>query len=268
LGSFLIPAIIFILYILLVFLPFFLEANNIVILFTNIRSLGAFLLFPLVLIGVYLLHLFFIGIITKFFWGITERRSPSRDGVIPRNIPSKTLNFYMIRSFLIKYPKYVFTKGMFPWLINWLYNVVGSSDVGKGTTIEEGVCGERFVEIGENCYVGVNSVLTAHLVEGIFGNIAYFKIYIGDNCTMAGFNCIAPGTELKDNSYLLPLASSAKYSTTRGDKYYFGVPLRRASKRKLKKWAGLTKDMLQKVEEEMKNKNLNLESMKKEGDGD
>ncbi|MGV9172889.1 MAG: hypothetical protein ACOC44_00900 [Promethearchaeia archaeon] len=249
LGSFLIPGILFILYILLVFLPYFLEVEGFLLLFTNLKSLMAFLLFPLVLIGLYLLHLFCIGLITKFFWWITERKSPSRDGIIPRNIPSKTLNFYMIRSFIIKYPKYVFTKGIFPWLINWLYNIVGSTQVGKGTTIEEGICGERFVEIGENCYIGVNTVLTSHLVEGIFGNIAYFKIIIGDNCTMAGFNCIAPGTELKDDSYLLPLASTAKYSSTRGDKYYFGMPLRRASKRNLRKWAGLTKDMFEKVKD-------------------
>ncbi|MGV9199909.1 MAG: hypothetical protein ACOC4M_13950, partial [Promethearchaeia archaeon] len=46
-----------------------------------------------------------------------------------------------------------------------------------------------------------------------------------------------------------PLASTAKYSSTRGDKYYFGMPLRRASKRNLRKWAGLTKDMFEKVKD-------------------
>ena len=111
-----------------------------------------------------------------------------------------------------------------------------ASKIGKGTTMEESVSNDKFLEIGKDCYIGVNSVFTSHLVEGIFGNIAYFKIKVGDNVTAAAKNCIAPGSEIKSNSYLLPLALGPKHMTLRGDSYYFSEgakPLMRLSKRKI-----------------------------------
>lgn len=255
LGSFIIPGILLMLYLLLIFIPNVLEINNFFELITRPLSLIAIGFFPLVVIGLYLLHLFMVGLITRFYWQLTEKRSPSKDGIIPRNIRSKTLNFYHIRSFLIKYPKNIFTKGPFPWLKNWFYNFVGSNVIGKGSTIEEQVCGERFVKMGENCYIGVNSVLTSHLVEGIFGRIPYFQIKVGDNVTMAGLNCIAPGTEVRDNSFLLPLSATAKFGVLRGDNYYFGLPLRKMSRRKIRNYTGITEEEQKKQEERFQAKN-------------
>ena len=147
-GSLLIPGIIFLLYFSSFFLPYFLEAENFLMLFFNINSLLSFLLMPLVIISCYCLRLFLIALITRFLWAITEKISPTKDGNIPRNIPSKILNYYHIRSFLIKHPKNVFVKGLFPWLTNWLYNFVKTNEIGKGTTIEEQVCADKYVQIG------------------------------------------------------------------------------------------------------------------------
>jgi len=88
--------------------------------------------------------------------------------------------------------------------------------------------------------MGVNSSLASHLVDGIFGNITYFKVTVGDNSTLSGFNTIAPGCELKDNSYLLPMAAATKHNTTRGDNYYYGMPLRRIFKKKIMDYLKLT----------------------------
>jgi acetyltransferase-like isoleucine patch superfamily enzyme len=185
---------------------------------------------------------------TKLFWSYTEKKSPSKDGIIPRNIQSKTEKFYHLRSFLIKYPKNSFMKGIFPWLSNALFNFIGSTKIGKGSTLEESVGNEKFAEIGENCYIGVNSTLATHLVEGIFGNIAYFKINVGNNVTLAGTNQIGPGTEIRDNSYLLPLASATKHSILKGNNYYFGIPLRRIFNKKVMRYLDLKPEELQKNE--------------------
>lgn len=240
-GSFLIPLISFMLYFLLAFMPNVLTVTQFHLIFLDLSSLLSLIFMPLVLIGCYVMHLLFIGIITRFWWRLSEKIVPTKNGIIPRNIPSKTLNFYHIRSFLIKYPKYVFTKGAFPWLANWMYNYVGSNKIGKNTTIEEQVCGDKYINVGENCYVGVNSVLTSHLVEGIFGNVIYFELLLGDNVTLAGLNNYASGCELRTDSWLLPWASGGKHYVVKGKKkYYFGLPPRRLTKTKLKKYAGLT----------------------------
>ncbi|GAG96489.1 unnamed protein product [marine sediment metagenome] len=131
---------------------------------------------PVVIIICYLVHLFSIGIATKIIWAITERISPTKDGIIPRNIKSKAADYYHIRSFILKYGKNVFTKGIFPWLSNWFYNFAGTSIIGKGTTIEESLVNDKYINVGKNCYIGIASSLASHVVDGIFGNISYFEV--------------------------------------------------------------------------------------------
>ncbi|MFX1233396.1 MAG: hypothetical protein ACFFBY_02460 [Promethearchaeota archaeon] len=247
LASFLVPIALFMFYVFAFFLPKFLAIPDIVSLFTELEPLIAFLTMPIVLIICYLIRLLFVAIITRLIWRYTEKKSPSKSGIIPRNIRSKTEKYYHLRSFLIKYPKNLFVKGLFPWLSNWLFNFVGSMVIGKGSTLEESVGNDKFGIVGKNCYFAVGSTLATHLVEGIFGNIAYFQINVGDNVTTAGINQIGPGTEIKDNSYLLPLASATKHSVLKGEhNYYFGIPLRRIFDKKVMRYLNLTQEELDK----------------------
>jgi len=238
--SWVIPGIFFFWYMIQVFIPNFLDISNFLTLFTDINSLITFLSMPIVLIGCYLFHLLFLGISSKLCWKISERISPSKSGVIPRNIRSKAANYYHIRSFMIKYGKNSFTKGVFPWLSNWFFNAVGSNKIGKGTTLEESVGMDKFIDVGENCYVGVNSTLASHLIQGIFGNIIYFKIKVGNNVTAAAMCQIGPGSEIHDDSFLLPLASTNKHSVLKGNNYYWGIPLRKIFRKKTMEYLDLT----------------------------
>jgi acetyltransferase-like isoleucine patch superfamily enzyme len=266
LGSMVIPTFIFMGYILLYFVPNFLEAPNFLSIFTQWNSLIHLIIMPIMIVGCFILYLFFMGLITRTLWRYMESKSPSKSGVIPRNIPSKTLDYYHKRSFMIKNPKNVFVKGMFPWLANWFYNFVGTSKIGKGSTIEEQILADKFIDVGKNSYIGVNSSLATHFVEGIFGNISYFKIKIGDNVTLAGLNGIAPGCEVGDNTYLLPLASAAKHSVLKGSKYYFGIPLRKIFKKKIMNYLNITAEDLDKSEELRIRQQAQKEmEMKKEG---
>ena len=264
-GSYLIPAIGLMFYLFLVFKPLFLGVTDLIVMFTSIESLLIFLTFPLVIICAYLIRLYFVGIITRIFWRYTERKSPTKDGIIPRNITSKTLDFYHYRSFMIKYGKNSFMKGIFPWLSNWFFNFVGASVIEKGSTFEETVSSDRNVHVKRNVYMGVNSALAAHLVEGIFGNIIYFRVNVGDNSTLGGFNIIAPGCELNDNSYLLPMAAATKYNTTQGKNYYYGMPLRRIFKKKIMGYLKISEEDLKHSEDlRIKQEIEKLERIKRE----
>ena len=260
-GSFLLPGVVYMLYYLLIFQPLVLENPNFFSLFTELNSLLALILFPLVAIVSYILHLAFIGVFTKLFWKFTEKMCPTKDGIILRSVPSDTLNYYHLRSFMIKYGKYAFTKGMFPWLANWFYNFVGSNKIGKGTTIEEEIVADKFIDVGDNCYIGVNSAICSHVVEGIFGRIPYFEIKLGDNVTCAVFNIIGPGGDIKDNSYFLPMAGVAKHQTTKGNSnYYFGLPARKIFHKKIMNFLKITDEDIEKdkqlTKEQQERKNL------------
>ena len=260
--SYVVSGIIFMSYVIYVFIPYVLLVDNLIVIFTNLYSLFAFIALPLFIILSYLSRLFIVGLITRVFWRFTERRSPTKDGIIPRNIPSKTANYYHIRSFMIKYGINAFMKGVFPWLSNWYFNFVGTGIIRRGSTLEESVVTDKHINIGKNCYVGVNSALSSHFVEGTFGNIVYFEIKLGDNTTLGGFNNIAPGCELSDNSYLLPIAAATKHNKTQGNNYYFGMPLRRIFKKKIMDYLKVSENDLNRAEElrvKQENEKLNRE---------
>ncbi|MFX1371772.1 MAG: hypothetical protein ACFFCE_07915 [Promethearchaeota archaeon] len=259
--SFLIPGIIFMLYIMLFYLPYFLTETEFISLFTNFPSLIAIITIPFVIIISYLIHLFIVAIITRWFWSFSEKRSPTKSGVIPRNIPSKTLNYYHFRSFIIKYPKNAFSRGPFPWLLKWMYNFTKTNVIGKGSVIEEQLAGDRFVEIGENCYIGTNAGVSSHTVEGIFGNVSFAKVKMRNNFTTAGFNCVAPGVDTGDNSCWLPMTGATKYNILKGNGVYFGVPLRRIFKKKIMEYLQVTEDDLKRAEN--LTQKLNLSQIKK-----
>jgi len=257
-GSFLIPAIIFMIFIMLFYFPYFLEETSFTNIFTNLPSLLSALTLPIIVITCYLLHLVFIAIITRWFWRFTERKSPSKSGIIPRNIPSKTLNYYHLRSFIIKYPKNAFSRGPFPWLLKWMFNFVGTNQIGKGSVIEEQVAGDRFVKVGENSYIGINPGISSHAVDGIFGNISFAEVKIGDNVTAAGFNCFAPGVDTGNNSWWLPMTGATKYNILKGNNFYFGTPLRKIFKKRVMEYLQITEKDLKRAE------NLNESSIQKE----
>lgn len=260
-----IPVLALLIYLFVIFKPLFLGVSDFIVLFTSLDSLLIFLTFPLVIIVFYLIRLYLVGVCTRFFWNYTEKKSPTKDGIIPRNITSKTLDYYHYRSFMIKYGKNNFVKGIFPWLANWFFNFVGASVIEKGSTIEESVSNDRNIHVKRNVYVGVNSALASHLVEGIFGNIIYFQVKAGDNSTLGGFNIIGPGSELKDNSYLLPMAAATKYNTTKGDNYYYGIPLRRIFKKKIMEYLKVSEEDLKRAEDlRIKQEREKLERNRKE----
>ncbi|MFX0043007.1 MAG: hypothetical protein ACFE8L_08855 [Candidatus Hodarchaeota archaeon] len=255
--SFLIPSIMFMIYIMLFYLPFFLEIKDFITIFTNLPSLIASISIPFVIIICYLIHLFIVALITRWFWTYAEKKSPSKSGIIPRNIPSKTLDLYHFKSFIIKYPKNAFSRGPFPWLLKWMYNFARTNKIGKGSVIEEQLAGERFVETGENCYIGTNPGISSHAVDGIFGNISFAKVKIGNNVTSAGFNCFAPGVDIGNNSWWLPMTGATKYNVLSGNSYYFGTPLRKIFKKRLMEYLQITEEDLKRAEELKKERNNN-----------
>jgi len=263
--SYVISGIIFMIYVVYIFVPNVLLVDTFIALFTHLDSLLAFLALPLVIIFSYLSRLFITSLVTRIFWKFTEYRSPTKDGIIPRNIGSKTANYYHIRSFMLKYGKNSFMKGVFPWLANFYFNFVGSGVIKRGSTLEESVVTDKNINVGRNCYIGVNSALSSHFVEGIFGNIVFFEIKLGENVTLGGFNNIAPGCELSDNSYLLPIAAATKHNKTKGDNFYFGMPFRRIFKKKIMYYLKVSEEDLERAEQlRVKQENEKLEKQKKE----
>jgi len=174
----------------------------------------------------------------------TEKKEPSKDGIIPRDFPNKALQFYHARSFLLKYPKWAFSKSPFPWLTVKLFNFIGSNNIEKGTALEEQFCADKYIKSGKNCYFGVNSIISSHLVEGILGNVNVFTITLGDNVVVSAFGGIAPGVEIEDNVRILPISGVIKHDKLKTNNYYFGIPVRKLFTKKVKEFTGLSEKQI------------------------
>ncbi len=209
--------------------------------FLDIKIIIITLSLPLVFIGIYLIHLFFLAFNTRFIYRYVKKRSPSQ-GIFDRNLDkdAKALFYYHFKSFLFKYPIYAFIRSPFPWLINWVLRVLGSNKIGKGTTIEETYLHSN-IHTGENCYLGTFSHITNHVVDGVYGeeNLTYFGVTLGNNVTFEAQTSALPGTIIGDNTGFIPICCSIKFDKINGNHIYTGFPVNKIDKQDILKILGI-----------------------------
>ncbi|MBD3350760.1 MAG: hypothetical protein GF364_04655 [Candidatus Lokiarchaeota archaeon] len=217
----------------------------------NPLSLFIVLSSPLVFTGLYLFKMFMYALIMKIYYWIFNKIEPRKEMT---NAPpwGKTANqvmMYHTRNFLLKIIKWEFIKSPFPWLLNWMYNFVGSNSIGKGTTFEDSYVSTEYLETGENVYHGYGTVTTAHLVEGSYGALTLQKIKLKDNACIGSRCAVPPGAEFGENSQLLWYSGVIKYQKVRDKKNYWGLPAGRLSRGRYKRLLQFPDEILKKEKE-------------------
>ncbi|TFG26092.1 MAG: hypothetical protein EU532_10805 [Promethearchaeota archaeon] len=239
-GSFIIPGILFFIFIYWVLIPnLFLIPFSLTLLF-KLEIFSILLLTPIALSGIYLIHLFFVALFTSAFYRFADYRGPAQ-GVFDRNLheQSKALDYYHWRSFLLKYPVFAFLRSPFPWLINWELKFIGSNKIGKRTVFEECFI-HSHLNFGKDCYMGTYAHISNHVVDGVYGseNLTFYGARIGDNCIFNALIGGMPGLEVGNNATFLPMATTIKYDKLGDDGIYFGFPLRKLSDERIKQFMG------------------------------
>lgn len=237
--SFIIPGFLFILFLFGILTPNTLSTALSVETFLSIKLI-ILLLTPLILIGIYLLHLFFVALFTRWFYKLADKRGPEQ-GIYDRNLDESStfLDYYHFRSFLFKYPIFAFIRSPFPWLINWELKFIGSNHVGKNTTFEETFF-HSHIDFGKNCYIGTFTHITNHVVDGVYGeeNLTFFGAEVSNNCIFSASNGALPGLEMGENSTILPMCATIKYDKLGDNGIYGGFPAKRLNKDEIKKIFG------------------------------
>ena len=239
-GSYIIPGLLFFLYFYGYLIPNLLTIPFSFKLLFSFKILIILFLTPIIFICIYLLHLFFIALLTRIFYRFADKRGPAQ-GIFDRNLSeySKILDYYHFRSFLMKYPIFSIIRSPFPWLINWELRFIGSNKVGKGTVIEESYL-HSHINFGKNCYYGTFAHISNHLVDGVYGkeNLTFFGAEIGDNCAFNPLTGGMPGLEIGVNSTFLLKATSIKYDKLGENGIYAGFPVRKLTKEEIKEIFG------------------------------
>lgn len=200
-------------------------------------AFGTFLSLPLVVIGLYLLHIACNIFVVKGFIKWSGKYSPAREGVFERDFQESQaiLKHYHFRGFLIRYIKWKLSKSLFPWLVNWGLNAIGTVQIGKNVTLEDHYLAHEFFDIGENSYVGHGTIITTHVVEGVFGRIVLAGDKVGKNCTIGPGVIVGPDCTLGDDAHVLMRGALPKGYNLRAGNYYWGRPVIRYSKRRFKR---------------------------------
>jgi acetyltransferase-like isoleucine patch superfamily enzyme len=238
--SFILPGFLFFLYLFGFLEPNLLSITFSIESFLTLETITIFLLTPLIFVLLYLFHLFFVALFTRFFYNISDKRGPEH-GVFDRNLDgtSKTLDYYHFSSFLFKYPVIAYIRSPFPWLLNWELRFLKSNQIGKGTIFEDTFF-HSHINFGKNCYVGTFSHISNHLVDGVYGeeNLTFFGVDIANDCVFSLSNGAMPGLEMGDKSTILPFSATIKYDKLGENGIYGSFPTKRLTKEEIVKFTG------------------------------
>ena len=203
------------------FYPNILFNNSVLVIFSSLNSSIIFLITPLIIICLYLIHLFTIVIISKMFYKYIKKRCPPKEDTFHWNKKTKEYDYYFIRSFLLRYLKWKVQRSPFPWVLKSVYNYVGNCHIGKGVVIEDVFSAKEFLHIGENAYIG-NCLLANHLWDK---NLTVKGINIQKNVIITDGCSISPGVDVGSDTTILPLSLTKKFSIIDPNSLYFGAPI-------------------------------------------
>ena len=97
--------------------------------------------------------------------------------------------------------------------------------VGKNIYLSSGtMIDSHLVSIGDNCFIGLRAIISAHVTENQYLTIAPVKI--GRNVTIGGNTIIGPGAEIGDNSIIGVNSLVKKGQKIPPNKIYGGTPAR------------------------------------------
>lgn len=109
----------------------------------------------------------------------------------------------------------------------WFYRAMGAK-IGKGTVIAtHRLWDVDLIEIGEDCLIGGNSSIAAHVAQGSRARLR--KVRIGDRVTIGANTSVMPGVVIDDDvtvgaNSLVPLGAHLKSGGI-----YLGVPVQRVN---------------------------------------
>ncbi|MFX1326491.1 MAG: hypothetical protein ACFE8N_16185, partial [Promethearchaeota archaeon] len=189
-----------------------------------------FVMTPLILILLLLTNILVVILISKVFYRKIEYVRHDREGVFHWDDKNRDFIDFFKRSFILRYIKWKIQKSPFPWLIKPAFNFIGNCHFGKNTIIENSYIAKEYLDVGKNTYLG-NALFANQLWDK---NLTIKSIVIGNSVEVLDNCCIAPGTEIGDNTTLLPLTVTSKSDKIASNSIIHYPPLTKKIKKKIR----------------------------------
>lgn len=202
--------------------------------FINLLSIPPIIhlfILPVVFLVLYYLYLIILIEFTSFWARSWNKKSPPKQGVFRRVLDDvnseegKMIKYYHKRGFIIKFPIWLTSKSLFPWLINRTLRRISHNKIGKNVIYSDAYVGLEFTDIGNNTFIYPTSGLSSHAVNSIFGKITMLEIKIGENNTLYPGIIMGCGALSTDNNVIYPNTVLHKsWRGKPGEFYYQGSP--------------------------------------------
>lgn len=162
----------------------------------------------------YIFLLIFSMVLLYISLRIVYRLFPTKEGIY--DINSKTFNNWQIQSAWNVYTAFCYKivpaadfAGMY--ILKWS----GLKSKGGGLFSTGGILEPSMTELGRDCIIGHQAIVSGHIVEG--EKLIFKKIKIGDNVTIGGKAMIMPGVSIGNNSIVAAGAIVPKYTVIPAD---------------------------------------------------
>ncbi|TFG14402.1 MAG: hypothetical protein EU535_03505 [Promethearchaeota archaeon] len=216
---------------LYVCLGIFLLFEYFMIFYLAIPLIFHLILLPGVILLLYYIYLLSLIEFAAFWVKKWNKKSAPKQGVFKRILDdftteeSKMMKYYHKRGFIIKYPMWLSSKSLFPWLINRTLRRIGHNKIGKNVIYCDSYVGLEFTDLEDNVFIYPTTALSSHAVNTIFGKITMLEIKLGKNTTLYPGIIAGPGVLTKKNNVIYP--NTVLHKSWRGkpeEFYYQGSP--------------------------------------------
>jgi acetyltransferase-like isoleucine patch superfamily enzyme len=222
--------ILYVLIIILSFIPFSLFEYWYVIYFWNEAFIWLFfLLIPLnALCAIYLIQFSAILASVLILKVVNLIHSP-REGIFSRSIADRDYLFWNVRNIIKKWPLYVMASNPFPWFKNRFTLRFFGVKIGKKTICDNSWITSEFVTIGKNVIIGMNSSVLSFGIEQ--DNFILKKVKVENNVVIGAKCVLLPGTLVKQNVSLSAHSYTNHNAVLQENTVYKGHPAKILSKK-------------------------------------
>jgi len=214
-------------------LCFFLLFEYFIINLFSIPPFIHFLILPGFFVLLYYLYLITLIEVSALWVRRWNKKSPPQQGVFTRvlddiNSPEgKMIKYYHKRGFIIKYPMWLTSKSLFPWLVNRTLRRISHNKIGKNVIFCDAYVGLEFTDVGDNVFIYPSSGYSSHAVNSIFGKLTILEVKFGEYTTLYPGIIAGPNAITEANNVIYPNSILHKNWRGKSGKYYYqGNPAR------------------------------------------
>ena len=162
----------------------------------------AWLLIPFFCLELYWMFIILTAWIAKILLVIVCKMHPPREGVFNIN-ETKDYFYWHLRSFIRSLPFTLIRYSAFPWLDFLIYNFLSGSKFNKcamSSVMFDGWIDTEFIETGNNCMIGLGSIILSHYIERDLFILKKVKLH--DGAIVGAKAVVMPGTVIGKNTTL------------------------------------------------------------------